>query len=338
MRVNVKNINLNHPKLPLEKLNKHIAVIFTITFCSVLFLPWISFTVGYGQVTAINPQERLQTISASVGGFINHWHVKEGDRVVKGQVIADLVDNDPGLLDRLTRENEAANEGLKASELMMETAKIDLERQKKLFQEGLSSRKDYEKAKIEFSKLSVEYSKNLMTLTKTETQVSRQKTQRIVSPRDGFITRIIPGDRGQLIKAGSPIAFFTPDITMPAIEIWIDGNDAALVTKGQTAQIQFEGWPAIQIPGWPAVAIGTFSGKVHLVDQASSHDGKFRVLVVPDSKWPSQKILRLGVKSKSYIKLSNSFVARELWRILNGFPPVLEPIKDELNKVLIPKE
>lgn len=330
--------SLVKPKLPFAPTKSNTIKITLACFVLIMFCPWIAFTVGKGQITAINPSERVQTITAPLGGFIKAWHVKEGDRVEAGQLIADLIDNDPSLLDRLEQEKNAAAAGLSSAKLMMDTAKIDLERQKKLFEQGLSSRKDYEKAKIEFSKFSVEYSKNLANLTKSETQLSRQATQRILAPRRGTVTRIIPGERGMLIKAGNPIAIFAPDVQTPAVELWIDGNDASMVTSGQTAELQFEGWPALQIAGWPSIAIGTFKGKVHLVDQASSHDGKFRVLIVPASAWPSQKILRLGVHVNGYIKLRNSFVLKEIWRQLNGFPPVTEPVQDELNKMLISKD
>lgn len=330
--------NLINPKLPLALSKKMTYKVILICLLLIVFSPWIAFTVGKGQVTAINPNERVQTLTAPLGGFIKTWHVKEGDRVSEGQLIADLIDNDPSLLDRLGREKDAANLGLASAQLMMETAKLDLDRQKKLFEQGLSSRKDYEKAKIEYSKLSVEHSKNLATVTKSETQLSRQSTQKIVAPRNGTITRIISGERGMLIKAGSPIAIFAPDVKTPAVELWVDGNDASMLTPGLSAELQFEGWPAVQIAGWPSVAIGTFKGKVHLIDQASSHMGKFRVLIIPASEWPSQKILRLGVHAKGYIKLNDSFLLKEVWRQLNGFPPVLEPIQDELNKMLHAKE
>lgn len=329
---------LIRPRLPFSPSKYKTIYAILAFFLFVMFSPWIAFTVGRGQITAINPNERVQTITAPLGGFIKTWHIKEGDRVTEGQLIADLVDNDPSFLVRLETEKNAAKTGLASAQLMMDTAKIDLERQKKLFEQNLSSRKDYEKAKIEYSKLSVEHSKNLATLTKSETQLSRQATQRIMAPRNGTITRIIPGERGMLIKAGNPIAIFAPDVKTPAVELWVDGNDASMLIPGQMAELQFEGWPAIQIAGWPSIAIGTFKGKVHLIDQASSHDGKFRVLLVPSSEWPSQKILRLGVHAKGYIKLNDSFVFKEIWRQLNGFPPVLDPIQDELNRMLSTKE
>jgi multidrug efflux pump subunit AcrA (membrane-fusion protein) len=322
------------PRLPINiKRKSTLFLILAILFGS-LFLPWVAFTVGNGQVTAINPNERIQSITAPVDGFIQSWKVNEGDRVERGQIIANLTDNDPDLMDRFAKERDAAQAGLNSAKLMMETALINLERQKKLYEQGLSARTEYEKAKIDYSKNALEHAKALATLTKAQTQLSRQEAQRVVAPQNGTVIRILPGERGQLIKAGSPIAVFSPDVTLPAVELWVDGADASMILPGQKAQVQFEGWPSIQIAGWPSIAINVFPAKVHLVDQASSHLGKFRVLLVPDGAWPTQRILRLGIHSRGYIRLADSFVLKEIWRQLNGFPPVIDPIKDELNQIL----
>jgi biotin carboxyl carrier protein len=322
------------PKTPIDfKTNRSFFLLLGLFIFSMV-LPWVAFTTGNGLVTAINPNERIQSLTAPVNGFIRSWSVKEGDKVKQGDLIVELSDNDPAYMDRLTSERDAAKSGLESAKLMRDTANLNHARQKKLFDQGLSPRTDYEKAKIEFSKMELEYAKAVATLAKAETQLSRQSTQNVIAPRDGTIIRIIPGEMGQLIKAGSPIVVFSPDVSMPAVELWVDGNDAALVLPGQKAMVQFEGWPALQIAGWPSLAIGAFPAKVHLVDQASSHQGKFRVLLVPDGSWPSQNILRLGINARGYITLADSFIIREIWRQLNGFPPITDPVKDELNKML----
>ena len=326
------------PKLPIKIPEKKYALTILGAFIVILSLPWVSFTVGNGQVTAIDPNERVQTITTPVAGFIKQWKINEGDRVKAGDVLAELVDNDPALVQRLTKEKDAASAGLESAKLMMDTARINLERQKSLFDQGLSPRKEYEKAKIEYSKMALEYQKSMAVQAKAETQLSRQSQQQVIAPRDGTVVRITPGERGQLIKAGTPILVFTPDVTKKAAEIWINGNDAALLKPGMKARIQFEGWPAIQIPGWPSLAINTFAAKVHLIDQASSYNGKFRVLLVEDEKWPGQNILRLGANAKAYISMRQTIVSWEIWRQLNHFPPVLDPIHDELNKILSKKE
>ncbi len=325
--------NLLQPQLPIH-LKKKLSLSFVALLLSLIpFIPWTAFTVGTGQVTAIDPNERVQTITAPVSGFISAWLIGEGQSVKKGDVIARLQDNDPSLLERMERERAAAESALKSAKLMLETSKLNLDRQKSLYDQGLSARKEFEKADIETSKMSMEYAKAQATLTKAETQYSRQ-LQTILAPRDGVITRIMPGERGQLIKAGTPIAVLTPEMSTPAVEIWVDGNDTAFLSKGQEAQIQFEGWPSLQIPGWPSIAIGTFDAKVHLVDAASSYQGKFRVLLTPVGSWPESPFLRPGAHAKGYISLARSFILKEAWRQLTGLPPVLEPMNDEIKRLM----
>lgn len=325
---------LLEPDIPVLLNTKRFILAFIMLLFLFVLLPWVSFTVGTGQMTAIDPNERVQSITTPINGFIKTWKVKEGDRVKAGDLLAELIDNDPALIERMTTERDATVAALSSAKLMMDTAKINLNRQKTLYEQGLSPRKEYEKAKIEFSKHVVEYQKSLSTQVKAETQLSRQSQQQVLAPRDGTVVRIIPGERGQLIKAGTPIVVFTPDVTKKAAEVWVDGNDASLIKPGMNAQIQFEGWPSIQIPGWPSLAINTFKAKVYLVDQASSYHGMFRVLLIEDEVWPSQNILRLGAKSRAYISLRKTNLLWEIWRQLNRFPPTLEPVKDELNKIL----
>lgn len=301
-------------------------------------LPWSIFSSGTGRVTAVDPNERIQDITAPVSGFIKTWLVKEGSQVRKGQPIVELVDNDPNLLDRITREKEASAEAVTSSRLALDTAKINMDRQQKLFEEGLTSRKEYEKAKIEVSKFSVELSKAVSALARAETQVSRQTTQRVEAPRDGRVLRILAGEGNRLIKSGEPLIVFAPDLTTIAVEIWVDGIDIPYLKVGQNSRVEFEGWPSIQIPGWPSLAIGTFRGKVQLVDYASSYQGKFRALIIPDGKWPSNDILKLNANARGVIALRDTHVGVEVWRKFNNFPPLSAPIQDELNKLLSAKK
>jgi biotin carboxyl carrier protein len=325
---------LNPPDLLLMSRPAIMGLILIILF-GAGFLPWYSFSSGLGRVTAVNPSERIQEINAPIGGFIDKWHVVEGTVVEKGALLVELIDADPDLMSRILREREAAQEAHRSAQLALSTAKINLDRQRELFQEGLSSRKEYEKARIEHSKLAVEVSKALSTLTKAQTQVSRQSTQKITSPRDGTILRILPGEGNQLIKSGDPLVVFAPVVQNPAVELWINGNDIPFISVGQKAQLQFEGWPSVQIPGWPSLSINAFNAQVHLVDYASSHKGKFRVLLVAsDQVWPSQRLLRLNANAKGIIYIRKTLIGIELWRQLNDFPPLVDIMNDELNLML----
>jgi multidrug efflux pump subunit AcrA (membrane-fusion protein) len=110
-------------------------------------------------------------------------------------------------------------------------------------------------------------------------------------------------------------------------ELFIDGNDLPLVRKGDRVRLQFEGWPAVQFVGWPSVAVGTFGGRVYLVDPTTNDKGQFRLLVEPDrddAPWPGQEYLRQGVRTQGWVLLNRVSIGWELWRNLNGFPPVRE--------------
>ncbi|MCS7270260.1 MAG: HlyD family secretion protein [Gemmataceae bacterium] len=69
------------------------------------FLPWTQTVHGQGQTIAFHPARRPQFIVSPIEGRVKKWYVVEGDRVRAGQLLVQLVDNDPLILERL-REQE----------------------------------------------------------------------------------------------------------------------------------------------------------------------------------------------------------------------------------------
>lgn len=67
--------------------------------------PWTQTAHGTGRAIAFNPVQRPQFVISPIEGRVKKWHVVEGDRVTAGQLLVELVDNDPLILDRL-REQE----------------------------------------------------------------------------------------------------------------------------------------------------------------------------------------------------------------------------------------
>ncbi len=72
-----------------------------------MFLPWQQNINGAGVVSAFMPIERQQTIESPVSGRIMRWHVKEGAKVKKGDLLVEVSDIDPQLPERLRRQREA---------------------------------------------------------------------------------------------------------------------------------------------------------------------------------------------------------------------------------------
>ncbi len=89
---------------------------------SLFVVPWQQSVTGRGRVIAYAPVERQQAIDAPVAGRVVKWHVQEGDRVSKGDVVVALSDNDPDILERLARERTAVQRQLDAAELSIAVA------------------------------------------------------------------------------------------------------------------------------------------------------------------------------------------------------------------------
>lgn len=166
------------------------------------------------------------------------------------------------------------------------------------------------------------------SLVSNELNIARQSAQRINAPQDGTVLRLLKNPQGDIIKQGDPLLVLVPDTSHRAVEVWVSGNDAPLILPSHHVRLMFEGWPAVQFVGWPEVAVGTFGGTVAFVDASDNGQGKFRVLIVPDESdhlWPSARFLRQGGAAKAWILLEEVSIGFEIWRQLNGFPPMLTP-------------
>jgi multidrug resistance efflux pump len=202
---------------------------------------------------------------------------------------------------------------------------------------------DVAKAESDVAKAESELGKARKALSEIQTKMARQESQTIVAPFDGFLTQITPNQGSQVLKEGDTLCVIVPDTADRAVQVWLDGNDAPLVEPGRHVRLQFEGWPAVQFAGWPSVAVGTFGGTVVSVDATDTDGkGKFRVLVRPDpetQEWPRDRYLRQGVRANAWVLLEQVPLWYEIWRNMNGFPPVIDQTGDveKTKKPKLPK-
>lgn len=404
-----------------------IASVFIIGIPTLIFAPWVQNVAGKGKVVGTTPFERQQTIDTPVEGRVVKWYVIEGSRIAVGDLIAEIADNDPLILERLKEERnlismrvdqaksrvtaqevalhqielsrrnaldsarsrikvaedniKAAQNSLLSAEAILTANKLNLDRVKAGLASGLFSQRQYEqqvqanasseadvdraKASLQaaineklardadLQKIETDFQNSIATATATlatgkaevanisaemqriEVRVARQATQTVRAPRNGTILRLLAQPGGEQLKAGDVIAQFVPDTANLVVELYMNGNDIPLIHAGDPVRLQFEGWPAVQFTGWPAVAIGTFGGRVMLVDATDNGEGKFRILVEPDPKdesWPSNRYLRQGVRTNGWVLLKQVKLGFELWRQFNGFPPTGDPKLDKADK------
>lgn len=134
--------------------------ILFLFICS-LFLPWQQNIRGVGQMTALNPANRPQTVETVIAGRIQKWFVREGDLVKKGDTIVSITEVkekyfDPQLLSRLSQQITA-----KESSLLSKNKKADaLQRQIVALQQAMKLKVEQAKAKLEAERVKFQNAEN----------------------------------------------------------------------------------------------------------------------------------------------------------------------------------
>lgn len=431
----IKSLKIVQTAPVAKQIARSLLTCFLVLIIFLSFTPWQQNIRGTGRVVAYAPAERQQLISAQVEGRILRWRVREGSHVKQGDLLAELQDNDPKLLQRLESEqktmlakqeatdnrvttfreqvrmaelarpqalsaaqsriqmanerSKAADQAVTASQAAHQTATLNLSRQQQLRSKGLASQRTLELSQLEMAQRTAEVARaqaalaaakseeNALTadwqklmadsaatieksradlnkaiedqntiradLLKLETRLARQQTQAVIAPRDGIVVRLLANPGAEMVKPGQALAVFVPDTEARAVELWIDGNDLPLIVVDSHVRLQFEGYPAIQFGGWPEFSMGSFAGRVALIDATDDGKGHFRIIIRPDSEdkaWPSPRFLRQGVRANGWVLLGQVTLGYELWRIFNGFPPLILPEPDytESYKKTSPKE
>jgi multidrug resistance efflux pump len=249
--------------------------------------------------------------------------------------------------EQYTRMKKLYDQGLKS---LTDLETRDLKRQQtkayevEALNKWLSSKNDMVSAKVEFSSVKMDYQSSVAkansdkssalsskfdaeaSVTKLKNQYAnyqfRSNNYYITAPQNGYVTKSIQAGIGEIVKEGEKLISIMPSNYDLIVEMYVDPIDLPLVKKGNSVNIQFDGWPAIVFSGWPNASFGTYKGIVYASDNFLGENGKFRVLVKPDPeapKWP--RALRVGGGIKSMMLLKDVSVGYELWRKINGFPP-----------------
>lgn len=268
------------------------------------------------------------------------------------KIVADSID----LVAAETNENIAKAQMMRMDTLFAQGlySRTDLEKRRQKLQETIAKRVSQESkllaarnelinSRVELnaivadygSKISKAQSEKFATLssmygadaevTKLENQYSnysiRTSNYYLTAPQDGFITRAIKTGIGETVSEGERILTIMPSDYDLAIEMYVKPLDYPLMHVGEEVRIQFDGWPAFFFSGWPGVSVGTFGGRIVAIDNFTSENGLYRLLVSPDpeqAEWPEG--VRVGAGAKTFALLNDVPIWYEIWRQINGFP------------------
>jgi multidrug resistance efflux pump len=132
-----------------------------ILFLVILFLPWQQNIHGTGQVTALSPSNRPQTIQTIIAGRIQDWKIREGQFVEKGDTIAIISEVkekyfDPKMLLRLREVIQSKEKSLGSKDLKARA----LKRQVSALEEGMKIKMEQSRAKLEAERVRFSNAKN----------------------------------------------------------------------------------------------------------------------------------------------------------------------------------
>ncbi|TAF32925.1 MAG: HlyD family efflux transporter periplasmic adaptor subunit [Cytophagales bacterium] len=188
------------------------------------------------------------------------------------------------------------------------------------------------KSQSELSSTEAYITENQGKALKMQTEIAnleaRQDFYVIRAPQDGIVIKSMKAGIGEVIKEGEVLLTVMPSDPRLAVELYVQANDLPLLQVGTPVRLQFDGWPALVFSGWDGASLGTFGGKIAVIDNVNTYENKYRILVVEDTAretdvpWP--KKLRVGSGVYGWAMLNEVSVWFELWRQLNAFPPLME--------------
>lgn len=150
-------------KISLSRANlffKRFIIVIFIVLIIALFLPWTQNIRAKGQIITLTPDQRPQTIHATIAGRIEKWYVREGQSVKKGDTIVFLSEIkteyfDPNLLARTQAQVQA-----KSNSVSSYNAKVGaLDEQIVQYKQELRFKKEQLANKIAQTKLKAEAEK-----------------------------------------------------------------------------------------------------------------------------------------------------------------------------------
>ena len=202
----------------------------------------------------VNPWRQVNVVP-DVPGKVARIYVEEGDRVRKGQVLAELDTRMAKL------QLEQAEAGLAVAEANFKSASRDWERMQELRERGTISSQQYEKAQMayEMAKAQLQQARAALNMAKHQLEVSVMK-----APFGGIVTgrNINEGEYINPAMAGmgpmGPSVVTLMDLSKVKVEVNVPERDVGKVEVGQEAEVRVDSYPG-----------RTFVGKVYRINPAA---------------------------------------------------------------------
>ncbi len=191
-----------------------------------------------GRIDAI---ERV-SVGAQVSGQVKALKVRAGERVVKGQPIADI--DDLPQRNELRHAQAAFNVIVaerQARQALVNQAMQRFQRQRKMLREDASSREEFEAAEATLATAQAELQSLKSRLAQAEIEVEKKKVDlsytRVVAPMDGTVIAVVT-HQGQTVNSSqsTPTIIKLARLDVMSINVQISEADITRIFVGQKAR------------------------------------------------------------------------------------------------------
>ncbi|WP_447886110.1 efflux RND transporter periplasmic adaptor subunit [Serratia fonticola] len=179
------------------------------------------------------------SVGAQVNGQLQKLYVKQGDRVTRGQLLAEI---DPTLQQNALRKSEAALQSAEAQKQVTQATlkqyQLELKRQQKLDRDGSGVKSDLEKAQAQFqtqvAQLKVNDAQIVQAQMELETAKANLGFTRIVAPIDGEVLGIVTKEGQTIVSSQTvPTILVLADVDTMTVHTRISETDILKVRVGQ---------------------------------------------------------------------------------------------------------
>lgn len=165
------------------RLLARVLMVFVLVTIIFMLLPWQQNIRGTGELTALNPENRPQTIETTIAGRISDWKVREGQFVHAGDTIITLTEVkekyfDPMMLERMKGQIAAKESALEAKR----TKKAAYEKQLQALTSARAIKirqatNKFAQAKLKLDSDSIEYEAQKVQFANAQNQFDRNKSR-----------------------------------------------------------------------------------------------------------------------------------------------------------------
>lgn len=197
----------------------------------------------YYETTGTVRARTISAIASRTTGTVTDIHVREGDRVRKGQVLATIDDRD--MIERVTAAEAGHREAQKALETAQQNrnlAEATYERYKKLYDGKALTHQELDEIETRRKIAALEYERALEGVHRMKAQLAEARVHlghaRVTSPLDGVVTekRI---DRGSMALPGAGL-LTVEDPSSYLLEARVDERFSGKLRKGVPVRIAID--------------------------------------------------------------------------------------------------